>query len=95
MVKLTMAKISRKTKFDQLLAQCPEAAEVLAQRGFHCLGCVLASFETLEEGARAHGLSEAEIDQLVAEINQLLEQQTEQDMDQGAKEKVDEGATSE
>jgi len=89
-VKLTtMAKITRQIKFDQLLTQCPEAAEVLARYGFHCLGCVLASLETLEEGARAHGLSDEEIDRLVAEINQLLEKQSKQTSDQRTEKKVD------
>lgn len=78
---MAKAKIDKKIKLGELFEKYPEAAEILFNRGLHCLGCGLAAFETLEQGALAHGLSEEEIDQLVAGINQFLEQHTKEESD--------------
>lgn len=51
-----MKKINKKMSFTELLENYPEAAEVLMNSGMHCLGCAMASFETLEQGCKAHGL---------------------------------------
>ena len=53
----------------ELLEKYPQTVEVLAKKGFHCLGCALASFETLEQGASAHGI---DVDGLVQELNQVI-----------------------
>ena len=50
-----------------LVENHPESVEVLMKHGFHCLGCVAAQFETLEQGAKAHGIDP---DMLVKEINE-------------------------
>lgn len=34
----------------------PATAEVFRAFGMGCLGCAAARFETIEEGARAHGM---------------------------------------
>jgi len=64
-----------------LISHYPEALEVLFKYNLPCLGCALASFESLEEGARAHGMSDQEIEALVKEINQLLKQKMEKGRD--------------
>jgi len=48
----------------------PEAAEILMNKGMHCIGCGMAMFETLEQGAMVHGL---DADELVNEINKKLQ----------------------
>jgi len=45
-------------------------AEVLMESGMHCLGCVLAHGETLEEAAAAHGI---DVDELLAKLNAVAE----------------------
>jgi len=60
--------ISRKTPIGELVLNCPVAAAVLLEHGFHCIGCGLAAYETLEEGAAAHGFDDAAIDALVGKI---------------------------
>ncbi len=46
----------------------PGAAGVLRQHGMGCLGCIAARFETIEQGAAAHGI---DIDKLMADLNAL------------------------
>ncbi len=44
-------------------------AAILMAEGMHCIGCMAAAGETLEEAAGVHGL---EADELVAKINEYL-----------------------
>ena len=60
--------ISRASPIGELVMNCPVAASVLLEHGFHCIGCGLAAYETIEEGAAAHGFDDAAIDALVQEI---------------------------
>lgn len=66
-----MLKITRKSKFTELIQA--GLAQLLLDRGLHCIGCHAAPFESLEEGCRAHGMSEQEIDKLIRELNRCLE----------------------
>ena len=49
----------------------PEAAEIMMKYGLHCIGCHISAYETVEEGARAHGISEDNIDNLLSELNKI------------------------
>ena len=62
-------KITKKTMMSEILMNKPEAAEVLFDAGMHCLGCPMAQQESLEDGCRAHGMSEKEIEKIVGELN--------------------------
>ena len=56
-----------------LIEKYPNLGEILADDyGFHCIGCMAAGMETLEEGAKVHGYSAKEIAKMVATLNQLL-----------------------
>ncbi len=46
----------------------PEIAGLLMSKGMHCLGCVIAQGETLEQAAEVHGLDP---DELIKELNEL------------------------
>ena len=55
------AKITKKLTFAELIDKHPEAAEKLAELGLFCGGCPMAQLETIENGARAHGLDPDEL----------------------------------
>jgi len=46
----------------------PQIAELLMGKGMHCLGCVIAQGETLEQAAEVHGLNP---DELIKELNDI------------------------
>ena len=48
-----------------LLAREPRAARVLLDHGMHCVGCVIAPFETLSEICTTYGVS---LEQLLADL---------------------------
>jgi hybrid cluster-associated redox disulfide protein len=52
-----------------LVEQNPNLVPVLTEKyGFHCVGCMAASMETLEQGALVHGMNEDQIDKMVEEL---------------------------
>lgn len=56
----------------EILAILPEAEPVLAEYGLHCFNCASSSYETLEEGYYTHRFAEDQLDELVADLNELL-----------------------
>ncbi len=66
MVKKLKTKISKEMTFAELIELDRGAAEKLASRGLFCGGCPMAQFETIEDGARAHGV---DVDELLKELN--------------------------
>jgi len=67
------AKITKDILILDLIEQNPALAEVLTQDyGLHCIGCMAASMETLEQGALAHGMTEDKIDKMVVKLNKKI-----------------------
>jgi hybrid cluster-associated redox disulfide protein len=60
-------KITKEMTIAEVLKLNPPAAAVLMTKGMHCLGCVIAQNETIEQAAEVHGL---DVGQLLAELNQ-------------------------
>jgi len=52
----------------EIVTKYPQTAEVFIKHGLHCIGCAAARFETLDEGAMAHGI---ELDPLLADLNKV------------------------
>ncbi len=47
----------------------PETIQVFMSYGMGCIGCAAARFETIEEGALAHGI---DVDALVRDLNKAV-----------------------
>ncbi len=52
-----MAEISKDMTFFELMRTYPESVKVLQKHNLGCIGCMGAQNESLEQGARAHGLN--------------------------------------
>ena len=58
--------------FEEAIQKLPqEAGLVFAKYGLHCLGCVMAGGETIEQGCLAHGLTKEQIKKMIGELNKL------------------------
>ena len=57
-----MAKISKDMLINDILAVDAGNAAILMAAGMHCIGCLAAAGETLEEAAAVHGLDAAELE---------------------------------
>lgn len=67
-----MSNITKDTNIRELLEKYPETAEILFEAGIHCVGCHLAAQETLEQGLKAHGLDNKQVEEIVKKINQKI-----------------------
>ena len=61
--------INKNMIFADIIQKYPEAAEIMMKKGLHCIGCGMAAYETLEQGAIMHGINP---NKLVAELNKKL-----------------------
>ena len=59
-------KITGKMVIADVLKMKPEAGAILMSRGMHCLGCSIATGETLEQAAEIHGIP---LDELLNDLN--------------------------
>ena len=48
--------ITRDTIVGDIVNACPEAMPVFQEIGMHCMGCTMASGETVEQACAAHGV---------------------------------------
>ncbi|NYZ80137.1 DUF1858 domain-containing protein [Candidatus Micrarchaeota archaeon] len=51
------------------LQENPEAIKVFVDFGFGCIGCAAAHYETIEQGAEAHGIN---VEALVDALNKTV-----------------------
>jgi len=63
-------KIHKKMTPTEVLERYPYLSEIFIKYNFHCVFCPMARQETIEEGAKVHGIS---IEKLLKELNQEIE----------------------
>lgn len=66
-----MTAIRKEMGITEIVEQFPQAVPVLMQFGMGCIGCAAARFESLEQGASAHGI---DVDALVLAMNEAVAQ---------------------
>ncbi len=67
-----MEKIKKNMTLGETVQKYPETVEVMFKYGLHCIGCHVAAFETIEQGALAHGLDKKKLDQMIKEMNKAV-----------------------
>ena len=65
-------KITKDMNLGEVVYKYPETAEVLLDYGLHCVGCFANSFDTIENGAKVHEMSDEEIDEMVERLNEVI-----------------------
>ncbi len=61
--------ITNDMKIEDVVTQYPETMMVFMKHGLHCVGCHVSAFESIEEGAIAHGI---DANALVADLNRVI-----------------------
>lgn len=79
---MLMAKerITKDMQLGELVSRYPEAAQVMLKHGMHCVGCHMAAWETIEQGAKSHGMNEKQVDELVKEMNSVAGKKGKKDL---------------
>lgn len=72
--------ITKKMTLGEIVNNYPELAKLLMEKGLPCVGCHIASQETLEQGAEAHGLNP---DDLVKQMNKKLKKTKKKENNKG------------
>lgn len=71
-----MKRVKKSDLIADIVKCFPKVAEILARHDLHCSTCFMSQIETLELGAKVHGMTEGEIDKLVKEINLQLKKES-------------------
>ena len=58
--------ITKDMTIQEVVENNPETIRVFLEHGLHCVGCSVARFENIEQGAMAHGI---DIDNLMKDLN--------------------------
>lgn len=64
---MNAGQITKETTIAEAIKLKPQIGPLLMERGMHCLGCVIAHGETIEQAAAVHGL---DVGELLTAINQ-------------------------
>jgi len=71
--KKASAKIVKSMTIGEAVQKYPETAFVMMKHGLHCVGCHVAAWETIEQGALGHGMNEEQLQSMVDEMNKAIE----------------------
>ena len=52
-----------------IMALCPDAAEIMTAYGLHCFSCSMGGAESLHDGCMLHGFDDETIDALIEDLN--------------------------
>jgi hybrid cluster-associated redox disulfide protein len=56
----------------EVVGRYPQTVEVFFKHGLHCIGCPVASSESIADGAKAHGI---DLDKLVKDLNKAVKKE--------------------
>jgi hybrid cluster-associated redox disulfide protein len=65
-------KITKDMTLGEAVSRYPQTMEVLFSYGLHCIGCHVSAYETIEQGAMAHGIDEKGVKKMVEEMNKKI-----------------------
>lgn len=66
-------KINKEMTIGEVVVKFPEAIPIMMKYGLHCVGCHVAAYETVEQGAAAHGMDEEQINKMLEDMNKTIE----------------------
>ncbi len=61
--------VTKDMTIGEVVTRTPETALVFLEHGMHCVGCVVANSETIEQGAAVHGI---DAEELVNDLNKTV-----------------------
>ncbi len=64
--------ITKEMTMGEIIEKYPFASEVMLSYGLHCVGCHVNPYESLENGALGHGMTNEEIASMLQELNDLV-----------------------
>jgi hybrid cluster-associated redox disulfide protein len=69
--------ITKKSNIAEIIKKYPSAQSTFIDYGLHCVGCFASEFDTIEQGAKAHGFDDSTIKELVKDLNEFTKEKLE------------------
>jgi len=64
-----MCEVTKDSIISDIMMNAPEAAPLFQEIGMHCMGCALATGESVEQACYAHGVN---VDDFLTKLNAFL-----------------------
>ena len=64
--------VSKEMNLGEVATLYPVAAEVMLEYGLHCIGCFANAYDTVEVGAKVHGMTDQEVDEMLQRVNEAI-----------------------
>lgn len=64
-----MSEVTKDTIISDIMMNAPEAAPLFQEIGMHCMGCAMATGESVEQACLAHGVN---ADEFLTKLNAFL-----------------------
>ena len=72
MTQVAKTKVKRESNLGEVVFKYPQAAEILTDYGLHCVGCFASSFDTINDAAKIHDMSDEEIQEMIDRVNEVI-----------------------
>ncbi len=63
-------KITKEILISEVVKEYPQTTPVFLEHGLHCIGCVFAKDETIEEAVKVHQIN---LDKFLKDLNKIAE----------------------
>lgn len=67
-----MFEVTKSTIISEIMMNAPDSVPLFQEIGMHCIGCALATGESVEEACNAHGV---DVEAFVTKLNAFIAQQ--------------------
>lgn len=58
----------------EMVAKYPQTAQIMQGFGLHCIGCHVNPYETIEQGAAGHGMSQEDFNEMIKELEKAVKE---------------------
>jgi len=62
--------INKDMTFGEVLQKYPKSGPILGNYGLHCIGCHIGTMETIEQGVKAHGMNDTDVEKIIKDLNE-------------------------
>lgn len=73
--KEAMGRITKESPIMDTIEKYPNIVPILLGYGLHCVGCHFSQFDTIEIGAKVHGMSQEDLKMMIKDVNAVISQE--------------------
>lgn len=66
--------VTKDTNLGEVVHSYPQAAHIMLEYGLHCVGCHFNAYDSVEMGAKIHGMTDSEVEEMIDRINASIKE---------------------